>query len=49
MIQYFNSSNSLIDVQSICNSWTKTQPVLMVVSSGMEDPEIALETRNDEN
>lgn len=49
MIQYFNSSNSLIDVQSICNSWTKTQPVLLVVSSGMGDPEIALQRRNDEN
>ena len=48
MLQYFNFSNAPIDVQGVCDSWTKSQPILMIVSSGMGDAKLAKEVRNDD-
>lgn len=48
MLQYFNFSNAPIDVQGVCDSWTKSQPILMIVSSGMGDAKLAKEVRDDD-
>jgi hypothetical protein len=48
MIKYFNLTNAPADLQVICDHWMESQPILMIVSSGMGDAKIAKEVRDDE-
>lgn len=47
MLRYFNFLNAPINVQRVCDAWTESQPILMIVSSGMGDAKIAKEVRDD--
>lgn len=49
MIQYYNFSNGPVDVQRVCDVWGESQPILMVVSSGMGDAQNAERVRDDES